>query len=205
MTSRALLLLALCAGCGEATGGSNEATGGGAGSSGAGMSGTGGGGGAWPDAAGVGGTAGGGAAGIAGAAGTAGGSGGAPGPYTEDDCIKAARNGSEICDDAAWKVEAPGTSLVLVCLTDAQGIIYVAKNTGPPDPVDGIKRCQGWEINGQNAWDHLDYLHQMQCTAEQQKLDLDLSAFVGTTLYFGAHNHPSGGGQFTHMCLAHAK
>lgn len=147
---------------------------------------------------------GGGASGSGGAAGAAG-AGGSGGIYTEADCIKAARNGSEVCDDAAWKVEAPGTDLVLVCLTDAGGVIYVSTNTGPPDPNDGIKRCQGWEIGGQNAWDHLAYMHQLICTQEQQLIDLDLSAWVGSTLYFGAHNLPSGGGQFTHMCLAHKK
>ncbi len=125
--------------------------------------------------------------------------------YLESDCIKAARNGSEICDDAAWKVEAPGTGLVLVCITDAGGTIYVSSNTGPPDPVDGVKRCQGWEKNGQNAWDNLNYLHTLVCTQEQQLIDLDLSAHVGKTLYFGAHNTPTGGGQFTHMCLAKKK
>lgn len=127
------------------------------------------------------------------------------GVYTEDDCIKAARNGSEICDDAAWKVEAPGTGLSLVCLTNAGGIIYVSTNTGPPDPVDGVKRCQGWEKTGQNAWEHLNYVVTLQCDSEQQLLELDLSSYVGQTLYFGAHNHPAGGGEFTHMCLAKKK
>ncbi len=125
--------------------------------------------------------------------------------YLESDCIKAARNGSEICDDAAWKVEAPGNDLVLVCITDACGTIYAATNTGPPDPVDSVKRCQGWEKSGQNAWDHLAYLHTLVCTQEQQLLELDLSAHVGKTLYFGAHNKPTGGGQFTHMCIAKKK
>ncbi len=125
--------------------------------------------------------------------------------YLESDCIKAARNGSEICDDAAWKVEAPGNDLVLVCITDAGGTIYVSTNTGPPDPVDKIKRCQGWEKTGKNAWDNLNYLHTLICTKEQQLLELDLSAHVGKTLYFGAHNKPTGGGQFTHMCIAKKK
>lgn len=126
----------------------------------------------------------------------------APFVYVESDCIKAARNGSEICDDAAWQVEAPGDDLVLVCLTDAGGTIYVSTNTGPPDPNDGIERCQGWEINGQDAWDNLNYLDQLVCNTEQQQIDLDLSGRVGQRIYVGAHNDPSGGGQFTHMCLA---
>lgn len=114
-----------------------------------------------------------------------------------------ARARSEICDDAAWTVEPPGTDLVIVCLTDAGGIIYVATNTGPPDPVDGIQRCQGWELAGENAWDHLSYLYQLQCDQEQELLEIDLSAYVGQKRYFGAHHHPNGGGQLTHICLAH--
>ncbi len=94
---------------------------------------------------------------------------------------------------------------MLVCLTDAGGIIYVSTNTGPPDPVDKIKRCQGWEINNQNAWNNLNYLYQHTCKKEQELIELDLSNYVGQTLYFGAHNHPKGGGQFTHMCLAQKK
>jgi hypothetical protein len=176
-----------CAGCASGSGG---------------LTGTGG----WP---GTGGSAGsGGAAGASGGSGgvATGGSAGAGGStlYEQADCLASSSNGSEICDDEAVSVPAPGTPLVLVCLSDNGGTIYVSNNTGPV-MSDGIARCQGWETNGQNAWDYLDYIAKMTCDSVQKELDVDLSGYVGQTVWVGTHDDPAGGGHNTPTCLAWKK
>lgn len=129
--------------------------------------------------------------------------------YREEDCLAGSpRAGSEICDDEAWTVPADAANLVLVCLNDNGGVVYIANNTGPM-MSDGVERCQGWEENGQNAWDHLDYVYQLTCDAEQKFIDVDLSARVGERVYVGAHWDPatyqSNGGHMTWACVTDRK
>lgn len=120
-------------------------------------------------------------------------------PYEVADCFQSPKNGNEICDDEAFKVAAPG-SYLLVCLNDNGGTIYVASNTGPK-MSDGISRCQGWETNNLNAWDHLQYIATLVCDSDQKQLAVDLSSYVGQTLWIGAHDAPGGGGHNTQSCL----
>lgn len=122
--------------------------------------------------------------------------------YTIDDCIKSARNGSEICDDAAFVVPQD-SDLVLVCLDDNGGMAYVSSNTGPT-MEDGVARCQGWEEQGLNAWNHLEYIDSMVCDANQKVVDLNLSP--GKKRWMGIHDYPViGQGHFTMACLAEKK
>lgn len=122
--------------------------------------------------------------------------------YTWCDCLfDTPRNGSEICDDSGFVVPANPPPGVLVCLEPAGGVIYTSTNTAI-DPTDGKPRCSGWELNGQNPWDHLDYIAQLTCDAAQKTTDVDVSAYVGQTLWFGAHDNPSGGGKGTTACIA---
>lgn len=125
--------------------------------------------------------------------------------YTFCDCmIDTPRNGSEVCDDTGFTVGDPLPN-VLVCLEATGGQIYIAKNTAI-DPTDNAPRCSGWELNGQNAWDHLDYVvPALTCDAEQKTMPFDISGYVGETLWFGAHNHPMGGGSGTTACIAQMK
>jgi hypothetical protein len=119
--------------------------------------------------------------------------------YTIDDCIKSARNGSEICDDTAFFVPA-GADLVLVCLDDNGGMGYVSSNTGPV-MEDGMARCQGWEEQGLNAWNHLEYVDSLVCDEPQKLIELDLPA--GSKRWMGIHDYPQiGQGHFTMACLA---
>ncbi len=120
-------------------------------------------------------------------------------PYEVADCVESPKNGNEICDDQAFQVGAPGNYL-LVCLNHAGGTIYVASNTGPK-MTDGISRCQGWETNGQNAWDHLQYIQKLVCDSDQKQLAVDLTSYVGQNLWMGAHDAPAGGGHNTQSCL----
>jgi len=120
-------------------------------------------------------------------------------PYEVADCVESPKNGNEICDDQAFQVSAPGNYL-LVCLNHAGGTIYVASNTGPK-MTDGISRCQGWETNGQNAWDHLQYIQKLVCDSDQKQLAVDLTSYVGQNLWMGAHDAPAGGGHNTQSCL----
>ena len=113
-----------------------------------------------------------------------------------------ARNGSEICDDEGFQVPDPPVTVYLVCDNDNGGIAYVSTNTGPPCCGDGIPRCQGWEENGLNAWDYLDYIATLECTSAGLTLQVDLSSYVGQHLHFGSHDHPSGGGHMTMACIA---
>jgi hypothetical protein len=131
--------------------------------------------------------------------------GGVATPYVIEDClVDTPRNGSEVCDDTGFTVEADAAN-VLVCLEATGGQIYISTNTAI-DPTDGAARCSGWELNGQNAWDYLDYVGgPLTCDAEQKTLAIDLSPWVGQTLYIGAHEHPNGGGGGTTACMAHAK
>lgn len=122
--------------------------------------------------------------------------------YTFCDClIDTPRNGSEVCDDTGFVVPAESTPNVLVCLEATGGQIYVATNTSI-DP-DGAMRCSGWENMGQNAWDYLDYVGgPLTCDAVQKTQPFDISGYVGQTLWFGAHDHPNGGGNGTTACIA---
>jgi len=125
------------------------------------------------------------------------------GCYVGACCVDNVRNGSEVCDDQRWTVSSPYLPLYLVCRNDNGGIAYVSSNTGPP-MEDGISRCQGWEENGQDAWDHLNYIYQMECTVAGTIMPIDLSAWEGSGLYMGAHDHPNGGGDMTEICVAEA-
>ncbi len=116
-------------------------------------------------------------------------------------CDEEIRNGSEICDDAGFDVPDPYGPMALVCVTGEGGIGYVSTNTGP-EMSDGMRRCQGWEENGQDAWDHLDYLYQVRCDHDGQVKEVDLRAWTGRGLYTGVHDHPEGGGHMTHTCIA---
>ncbi len=116
-------------------------------------------------------------------------------------CIKGCRNGSEICDDEHFSVSDPYIRTFLVCRNDNGGVAYLATNTGLACD-DGIHRCRGWEENGMNAWDHLEYLAQMDCTTSGQYLEVDLSAHAGQGMYIGVHDQPAGGGHMTSVCVA---
>jgi hypothetical protein len=110
-----------------------------------------------------------------------------------------ARNGSEICDDEAFYVE-PGVRMGLLCSEATGGISFISSNTGP-EQSDGMNRCQGWEDNGQDAWDYLQYLESFVCNTPGEIVEVDLSAFEGGDLWFGSHDHPDGGGEMTSTCL----
>lgn len=122
--------------------------------------------------------------------------------YTFCDClIDTPRNGSEVCDDTGFDVPAVSPPNVLVCLEATGGQIYVATNTAID--TDGVPRCSGWENMGQNAWDNLDYVGgPLTCDAVQKTQAFDISGYAGQTLWFGAHNHPDGGGSGTTACIA---
>lgn len=126
--------------------------------------------------------------------------------YTFCDClIDTPRNGSEVCDDTGFTVPAESPPNVLVCLEATGGQIYIATNTSV-DPNDGVERCSGWEIMGQNAWDHLDYIvPALTCDALQKTQPFDITGYAGQTLWFGAHDNPAGGGSGTTACIAIAK
>jgi hypothetical protein len=126
--------------------------------------------------------------------------------YTFCDCLfDTPRNGSEICDDSGFDVPADPPPGVLVCIEATGGVVYLATNTAID--TDNAPRCQGWENMDppQNPWDHLDYIAQVTCDAEQKTVPVDISGYVGETLWFGAHNHPMGGGSGTTACIAVAK
>lgn len=116
-------------------------------------------------------------------------------------CVGSVRNGSEICDDGAFSVPSPYQRIFLGCQNDNGGVGYIATNTGPPCE-DGISRCQGWENNGMNAWDHLQYVAQFTCDTTGQWLEVDLSAYEGSSMWYGSHDLPTGGGHMTDVCLA---
>ena len=54
-----------------------------------------------------------------------------------------------------------------------------------------------------DAWDHLAYVDSVECTADGQVLEVNLSGWAGQTMWVGAHDHPDGGGHMTHVCIAH--
>jgi hypothetical protein len=125
--------------------------------------------------------------------------------YTIDDCLVSPTNDGEVCDDEGIEVKAD-TKYVLACMGDQGGKVYVASNTGPPLIEDNIPRCQGWEQNGQNAWDHLEYLVSIVCDGSQEVLELDLSNWAGFKVYVGVHDHPVvGAGHDTTACIAKNK
>ncbi len=116
-------------------------------------------------------------------------------------CHESIRNGSEICDDAAFGVTDPYVPHAIYCTTGLGGIGYVSTNTGPT-MSDGISRCQGWEENGMDAWDHLHYVAQLVCEHEGQLLEVNLRDWSGQTMWVGVHDHPDGGGHMTEVCIA---
>jgi hypothetical protein len=116
-------------------------------------------------------------------------------------CEKSFRNGCEICDDAAFTVPSDGSPTALMCVTDLGGVGYVSTNTGPAMD-DGVARCQGWEVSGQSAWDHLDYVAQLVCDTEGLVHEVDLTAWAGQRIWAGVHDLPEGGGHFTEVCIA---
>jgi hypothetical protein len=124
--------------------------------------------------------------------------------YSASDCLATANNDAEVCDDNVADVPTPPTGLVLVCLNANGGTTYISSNTGPV-MSDGIARCQGWELNGQNAWDHLQYVVQLVCDSAQKTLAVDLTSSVGSAIWIGSHDNPAGGGDSTPSCLAYKK
>lgn len=121
--------------------------------------------------------------------------GGGTAGWTVEGC---ARNGAEICDDEVFGIE-PGYRYALSCVGPRGGIGYVSRNTGPR-MSDGMERCQGWEERGEDAWDSLDYVHSFVCSTERV-VEVDLDAWSGGYLWFGAHDHPDGGGHLTEICM----
>lgn len=91
--------------------------------------------------------------------------------------------------------------MAVICVAATGGIGYVSTNTGP-EQEDGVARCQGWESNGMNAWDYLEYVDQVECTYDGQILEVDLSPWEGGALWVGSHDHPSGGGHMNEVCIA---
>ncbi len=124
-------------------------------------------------------------------------SGGSSGEWT---IVACARNGSEICDDESFWVPSAGMESGILCSEAEGGISYISANTGPTQS-DGVDRCQGWEDQGLNAWDHLDYVASMVCDQQGMVLPVDLSAWAGGSLWFGSHDLPGGGGHMTSTCL----
>jgi hypothetical protein len=116
-------------------------------------------------------------------------------------CLKGCRNGSEVCDDEHFSVPSPYTRMFLVCYNANGGVAYLATNTGLPCD-DGISRCRGWEENGMDAWDHLQYVAQMDCTTAGSFMEVDLSGLEGVGMYIGVHDQPTGGGDMTAVCVA---
>jgi hypothetical protein len=116
-------------------------------------------------------------------------------------CIESVRNGSEICDDQHFTVPDPYVPMYLVCKNDNGGVGYVSDGTGPPCE-DGVNRCQGWEQNGMNAWDYLNYIETINCTAADLYVEVDLAAWTGQGMYVGSHDQPGGGGHMTETCIA---
>jgi hypothetical protein len=118
-------------------------------------------------------------------------------------CLEGCRNGSEICDDQGFNVPDPYVPMALVCVSGRGGIIYVSRNTGP-ECDDGIPRCRGWEENGMNAWDYLDYVVQFPCSVDGETHDIDLSAYAGEHLWVGVHDDPARGRDtmMTEVCVA---
>jgi len=113
-------------------------------------------------------------------------------------------NDNEVCDDEGFTVGS-NTDLALVCMGNQGGKVYIASNTGPV-MFDGIPRCQGWENNGQNAWDHLDYLAVIVCDGTQSVQEVDLSNWAGKKVYVGVHDHPNqGAGHNTMACIVNSK
>lgn len=157
-------------------------------------------------------SAGSGGATVAGSGGTsagtggAGGGGAAPVVYVQADCLSGDPpvNDTEICDDGAFQPVA-GTSYVLACMNQNGGIAYVATNTGPPD-TDGTPRCQGWEHSTPPQLPALSYLAKISCLpGSPAAVPIDLSAYVGKTIYYGAHLSLDGSGKNTAACLAGSK
>jgi hypothetical protein len=114
--------------------------------------------------------------------------------------IACARNGSEICDDESFSVDGNGSQYGLLCDQATGGTSYIASNTGPQQ-ADGNNRCQGWEDQGLNAWDYLNYVDSMLCNQVGDVLPIDLSSWAGGSLWFGSHDAPGGGGHMTSTCL----
>ncbi|MFZ5478771.1 MAG: hypothetical protein ACOZNI_18510 [Myxococcota bacterium] len=123
-----------------------------------------------------------------------------PPPAGEWVCESGARNGSEVCDDDPFDVPDPSVRYGLQCTEATGGVAYIATNTGPV-MSDGVPRCQGWEEQGMNAWDHLDYVERVTCTEPGWTMELDLSAYRGQTLWVGAHPQPDGSGMMTLACF----
>lgn len=113
-------------------------------------------------------------------------------------CQSAARNGDEICDDEGFQMPEAGP-LFLYCEDGNGGVAYVSNNTGPV-MKDGVARCQGWETMGLAPWDHLEYVHMMDCDVAGKYLQIDLPP--GTISHYGVHDQPDGSGHFTTVCVA---
>ncbi len=116
-------------------------------------------------------------------------------------CQSSFRNGSELCDDESFDVPDDGTSTALICVTDLGGVGYVSSNTGPTMD-DGVARCQGWEEDGEDCADHLDYIDRVDCHEEGAVFEVDLRPWAGETLWAGVHRQSDGSGHFTEVCIA---
>jgi len=114
--------------------------------------------------------------------------------------LACARNGAEICDDEAFTVPTDGTVMGILCDQATNGTSFISANTGPAQN-DGVHRCQGWEDQGLNAWDYLDYIDSFECNTVGEVLVIDLSPWAGEGLWFGSHDNPGGGGSMTNTCL----
>jgi len=128
-------------------------------------------------------------------------------------CINGCRNGSEECDDQAFTV--PSSPLILVCKDGNNGVAFLASNTGPQctaaESCDGVNgnegndRCQGWErCECEHAWDAGNQVKvaSLVCTEPELTLEVDLSDYIGETLWVGVHDNPDGGGHVNEVCIA---
>jgi len=138
------------------------------------------------------------------------------------DRIGGCRNGSEVCDDDAFRVTDDLLGpLVLACFAGDQGdgIAFVATNTGPQCElptcsglVNDRPRCQGWEkCECENAWDpgNTQYASDgggpiliLDCPPEGATRDVDLSAYVGQNMWVGVHTQQDGVGRMTEVCVS---
>jgi hypothetical protein len=128
-------------------------------------------------------------------------------------CFNSCRNGSEECDDQAFTVSS--SPLILVCIDGNNGVAFIASNTGPQctaaESCDGVHgnegndRCQGWEFcECEHAWDpgNQEKVASLVCTEPGLTLEVDLSDYIGETLWVGVHDNPDGGGHMNEVCIA---
>lgn len=125
-----------------------------------------------------------------------------PGQQQACACPGGAPDGVQVCADAGDRFGP-----CMGCEPAETGSEITSSTTDDPaSSDDGAPRCSGWENMGQNAWDYLDYIvPALTCDAVQKTQPFDITGYAGQTLWFGAHNHPQGGGSGTTACIAIAK